>query len=136
MPESRTPRSTADEGVWYGCRRWWRCPGVFERCREAPRPRQPMRAQTRSSSFALPHPILPGLTGDGLNWLVVSVLALTVERKHLRTTLDAVFEIGQQSLVRQIECVRMFPVVPGDLVQPIHDAFVARLDRQLAPSVE
>jgi hypothetical protein len=34
------------------------------------------------------------------------------------TAFDAVFEIGQQSLVRQIERVRVFLVVPGDRVQP------------------
>ena len=30
----------------------------------------------------------------------------------------------------------MLPVVPGDRVQAIHDAFVAHFNRQLAPSVE
>src|SRR5579864_778314 len=67
---------------------------------------------------------------------VARVAAPDVEGEYLRAALDAVFEVGQQSLVREIEWVRVFPVVSGHLVQPIHDVSVAHFDRQLPPAVE
>src|SRR6266852_9117395 len=48
---------------------------------------------------------------------VARVAAPDVKGEQLRTALDPVFEVGQQSLVREIERVRVFPVVSGDSVQ-------------------
>ena len=50
--------------------------------------------------------------------------AVTQVGEQLRTTLDAVFEIGQQSLVRKIERVGVLPVVMGDVLEAADNVFV------------
>src|SRR5690242_9723201 len=59
-----------------------------------------------------------------------------VDAQHLRAALDAVFQVGEQPLVGEVERVRMLPVVSRDLMEATHDLLVADFDRQLAPSVE
>jgi hypothetical protein len=68
--------------------------------------------------------------------LVASSRVLAVEAEELRRVFDAVFQIGQQPLVGEIERTGMPPVVPRRLVQPIHDLRVADVDGELPPAVQ
>lgn len=63
------------------------------------------------------------------------VLVICSQHQLLRTA-AAFLEIGEQPLVRQIERVRVLPIVMSDLFQPLHDIVVVKLNGQLAPVIE
>ena len=46
------------------------------------------------------------------------------------------FEIREQTLVREIERMRVFPIVLGDLVEALHDVVVVHFNGQFAAVVE
>src|SRR2546430_16553817 len=69
------------------------------------------------------------------SWLRL-LLAAGGERQLLRSLLLAIREVRQQSVIREIERVRVLLVEFDDRVQPVHAGGVGHLDRELAPGVE
>ena len=59
-----------------------------------------------------------------------------VEHEFVRALAAALFEIGQQPLIGEVERMRVLPVVVRHLVQTLHDILVVDFDGQFAPVVE
>src|SRR5882724_5981368 len=64
------------------------------------------------------------------------VVFAIVADTQLRRCLDAVLEIGEQSLLGQIEPVRALPVFLDHVVEPLDDRALAHHDGKLAPVVQ
>ena len=63
-------------------------------------------------------------------------LRLAFQHELLRAFAAALREIVEQSLVGEIELVRVLPVVLRDPVERLDDVVIVQLDRELAPAVE
>src|SRR5262245_14890382 len=62
---------------------------------------------------------------------------LMIGSQHQLLRASAVFpEIGEQSFVCQVQCVRVLPVVVRDLLKTGHDLVVMDLDGEFAPVIE
>ena len=68
--------------------------------------------------------------------MLFCMLIVHSEYKFLSTALSMFFEIGEQSLVGEIERVRMFPIMACDTVKPLNDILIMHFNSQFPPVVK
>ena len=59
-----------------------------------------------------------------------------IEREFVRALAAALFEIGHQPLISEVERMRVLPVVARNPVQSFHQMLVVDFDGQFAPAVK
>ena len=67
--------------------------------------------------------------------MVLDRFLVHIERKLFGTAFGAVFEVGKEAFVGEIEGMGIFPIVLRHFVQPLDDIVIVNLDRQFAPTV-
>jgi hypothetical protein len=80
---------------------------------------------------------LPSSLLGFLRFLVVrAILALLVQRQFMRCIDFVFFEFSQQPFVRQIQRMRMLPVMVRNRPQPFHHFGRVYFNRQFSPAIE